>query len=94
MSAAAIASVAPRKPKSNFFFVIALILGGFFLEKSSDDGRLPAYLLAGGIAALIPAIVVTLDATRYRPTEGAREDKPANDAAPSDPGQPGGSSVD
>lgn len=68
-------------------------VGGYFLEKSSDDGRLPAYLLAGGIAALIPAIVVTLDATRYRATEGAREDKAPSDAPASDPGQPGGSSV-
>jgi len=68
-------------------------VGGYFLENSSDDGRLPAYLLAGGIAALIPAIVVTLDATRYRATEGAREDKPTGDVPASDPGQPGGSSV-
>src|SRR5690606_16335437 len=41
---------------------------------------------------LIPAIVVTLDATRYMPAEGAREDKPV-DVPPSDPGKPGGSSV-
>ncbi|MBX3231915.1 MAG: hypothetical protein KIT84_12115 [Labilithrix sp.] len=67
--------------------------GGYFIERGSSDGRVPAYLLAGGIAALIPAIVVTLDATRYRATEGAREDKPTGDLPTSDPGQPGGSSV-
>lgn len=67
-------------------------VGGYFIEKGSDDGRIPAYLLAAGVAGLIPAVVVTLDATRYRPTEGAREDKPT-DVPSSDPGQPGGSSV-
>jgi len=67
-------------------------VGGYFVEQAVDDGRIPAYLLAGGLALLIPAIVVTLDATRYMPTEGAREDKPVN-APPSDPGKPGGSSV-
>ena len=68
-------------------------VGGYFVEKASSDGRVSAYLLAAGIAALIPAIVVTLDATRYKPTEGAREDKPSTDVPPPDPGQPGGSSV-
>lgn len=67
-------------------------VGGYFLEQGVDDGRIPAYVLAGGLALLIPAIVVTLDATRFRPTEGAREDRP-QDLPPSDPGKPGGSSV-
>lgn len=68
-------------------------VGGYFVEKAVSDGRVPAYLLAAGVAALIPAIVVTLDATRYKPTEGAREDKPTGEVPPPDPGQPGGSSV-
>lgn len=67
-------------------------VGGYFLEQSVDDGRIPAYVLAGGLAALIPAIVVGLDATRYMPDQGAREDKPVV-SPPSDPGKPGGSSV-
>lgn len=67
-------------------------VGGYFIEQAVDDGRIPAYMLAGGLALLIPAIVVTLDATRYMPSEGAREDKPVN-VPPSDPGKPGGSSV-
>lgn len=67
-------------------------VGGYFIEQAVDDGRIPSYLLAGGLALLIPAVVVTLDATRYMPTEGAREDKPVN-APPSDPGKPTGSSV-
>lgn len=67
-------------------------VGGYFIEQASDDGRVPTYLLAGGLALAIPAIVVTLDATRYRPAEGAREDRPTAPPA-SDPGKPGGSSV-
>jgi hypothetical protein len=68
-------------------------VGGYFVEQAVSDGRIPAYLLAGGLALLIPAIVVTLDQTRYLPTEGAREDKPVNNLPPSDPGKPGGSAV-
>lgn len=67
-------------------------VGGYFLEQSVDDGRVPAYLLAGGLALIVPAIVVALDQTRYMPAEGAREDKPMT-LPPSDPGKPGGSSV-
>jgi len=71
--------------------VVAGGVGGYFIEQSVSDGRIPAYLLAGGLALLIPAIVVTLDATRYMPTEGAREDRPVG--PPADPGKPGGGSV-
>ncbi len=66
--------------------------GGFGIEKASSDGRAAVYLLAGGLALVIPALVVALDATRFRPNDGAREDKPAN-LPPSDPGKPGGSAV-
>lgn len=67
-------------------------VGGYFVEQAVEDGRIPAYMLAGGLALLIPAVVVALDQTRYMPTEGAREDKPVT-VPPSDPGKPGGSSV-
>ena len=68
-------------------------VGGYFIEQAVSDGRIPAYLLAGGLALIIPAVVVTLDQTRYLPTEGAREDKPVTNLPPSDPGKPGGSAV-
>ena len=68
-------------------------VGGYFVEQAVSDGRIPAYLLAGGLALLIPAVVITLDQTRYLPTEGAREDKPVTNLPPSDPGKPGGSAV-
>ncbi len=67
-------------------------VGGYFVEQAVEDGRIPAYMLAGGLALLIPAVVVALDATRFLPTEGAREARPV-EAPPSDPGKPGGSSV-
>lgn len=67
-------------------------VGGFFLEKAVSDGRIPAYTLAGGLALIIPALVVAFDQTRYLPTEGAREDKPAP-GPPAEPGKPGGGAV-
>ncbi|MDB4946738.1 MAG: hypothetical protein JWP97_6272 [Labilithrix sp.] len=67
-------------------------LGGYAIEQSVDTGRLPAYLLAGGLALLIPALVVTLDQTRYLPAQGSRDDRPVV-TPPSDPGKPGGSAV-
>ncbi|MCA9590331.1 MAG: hypothetical protein KC657_33740, partial [Myxococcales bacterium] len=66
-------------------------VGGYFVEQAVDDGRVPVYMLAGGLALLIPAVVLTLNATRYMPTEGAIEDRPVG--PPADPGQAGGSAV-
>ncbi|GAC1550858.1 MAG: hypothetical protein NVS3B10_13740 [Polyangiales bacterium] len=68
-------------------------VGGYFVEQAVSDGRIPAYMLAGGLALIVPALVVALDQTRYLPTEGAREDRPMQSLPPSDPGRPGGSSV-
>ena len=42
--------------------------------------------LAGGLALVIPALVLTLNATRYRPSENATEDHPPADAPAADPG--------
>jgi hypothetical protein len=65
-------------------------VGGYFVEKGSSDGKAPMYMLAAGLALVIPAIVLTLDATRYRPEEGATEDR-APTAPAAEPGVPGGS---
>jgi len=67
-------------------------VGGYFVEKGSSDGRAPMYMLAGGLALVIPAIVLTLNATRYMPEEGATEDA-APIAPPAEPGAPSGGSV-
>jgi hypothetical protein len=63
-------------------------VGGYFIEKGSSDGKVPTYMLAGGLALIIPAIVLTLNATRFLPEEGATEDRaPTGPAA--EPGVPG-----
>jgi hypothetical protein len=63
-------------------------VGGYFVEKGSGDGKAPMYMLAGGLFLLIPAVVLTLNATRYLPDEGATEDRaPTYPAA--EPGVPG-----
>lgn len=68
-------------------------VGGYFVEQAVSDGRVPAYMLAGGLALIIPALVIALDQTRYLPTEGARQDRPVTNLPPPDPGKPGGGAV-
>jgi len=67
-------------------------VGGYFIEKGSKDGQVPMYMLAGGLALVIPAIVLTLNGTRYMPEEGATEDRTPV-GPPAEPGAPGGSVV-
>jgi hypothetical protein len=50
-------------------------------------------MLAGGLILSIPTLVLTLNATRYVPTENAREDKAPTNLPPADAGDPGGSAV-
>jgi hypothetical protein len=51
-------------------------VGGYFVEQGSTDGKAPTYMLAGGLALIIPAVVLTLNATRYLPEEGVTDDHP------------------
>jgi hypothetical protein len=84
--------------RSGWVYLVSAIVGaggggaaGFAIEQSSNDGRVPMYMLAGGLALVIPAVVLTLNATRYQP-DGASEDRaPVGPAA--EPGSPGGSSI-
>ncbi len=57
------------------------------------DGRAPVYMLAGGLALVIPAVVLLLNATRYQPDENAKEDQAPKNAPAADPGKAGGSPV-
>lgn len=50
------------------------------------DGRAPIYMLAGGLALVIPAVVLMLNATRFQPSEDAREDQAPKNAPAADPG--------
>jgi hypothetical protein len=68
-------------------------IGGYFIEQSSTDGKVPVYMLAGGLALIIPTIVLTLNATRYHPSENATEDRAPTNAPPADPGKVGGSVI-
>jgi hypothetical protein len=71
-------------------------VGGYFIESSVSDGRIPVFMLAGGLALVIPTMVLTLNATRYRsPAEDNIESQaPANGNEPkADPGKPGGTPV-
>jgi hypothetical protein len=68
-------------------------VGGWEVEQHSTDGRAPVFLLAGGLGLVIPAIVLTLNATRYRPTENASEDHAPTNGPPANPATPGGGSL-
>jgi multidrug transporter EmrE-like cation transporter len=70
-------------------------VGGYFIERASfsSDGRVPMYMLAGGLGLIIPAVVLILNATRYQPSEGATEDNAPTNGPPADPGKIGGSVV-
>jgi hypothetical protein len=61
-------------------------VGGYFVEHGTSNGQGAVYLLAGGMALIIPAVVLTLNATRYHPSESATEDRPPPGVAPADPG--------
>lgn len=58
------------------------------------DGRAPIYMLAGGLALIIPSVVLLLNATRYQPDENAKEDQAPKNAPEANPGKPGGSVVE
>ncbi len=81
-------------------------VGGYFVEtKATSNGQPLAepslYMLAGGLALIIPTVVLTLNATAYKPEveEGeVSSDEPGGDAAPGGgelpqpegvPGEPG-----
>ena len=67
-------------------------VAGHFVDNGSTDGKVPTYMLAGGLVLVIPAVVLMLNATRYQPEEGVTEDNvPAG--PPAEPGAVGGSIV-
>jgi hypothetical protein len=73
-------------------------IGGYFMDKAYDDSKTAAYgsafMLAGGMALIIPAIVLMLNATRYHPSADATEDRaPKNVGPEANPGSSGGGAV-
>jgi len=91
--------------KSPWFYVVGGGLGaigggvgGYFVEQAvanpqGGDGHIPVYMLGGGLCLIIPALVLTLNATRYQPPSDAKEDKAPTNLPTADPGKTGGSSV-
>jgi hypothetical protein len=65
-------------------------IGGHFVENASSNGRAPVYMLAGGLALVIPAVVLALNATRYMPDENATEDRAPTNGGDANPGTSGG----
>jgi hypothetical protein len=70
------------------------LAGGYLGYKISDDAsnRPPSFLLAGGIALIIPTIMGVLTATQYEPIGTIRQSLPGDDSgdgddssAPADP---------
>lgn len=64
-------------------------IGGYFIEDAADPtAEVPLYLLAGGMALVIPTVVVALNATAYKPPGDDRTEplteKPANEPAAPD----------
>jgi len=58
-------------------------VGGYFIEKSASP-EIPLAMLAGGMALIIPTVVITLSAGAYQP---ASEDSTPPDATPAEPGK-------
>jgi len=63
-------------------------VGGFLVENSNPPAEAPLYMLAGGMALVIPALVVALDATSYRPPAPGESD--ADEPVDNNPEAPGG----
>lgn len=68
-------------------------IGGYFVETNVTDGRIPLYMLAGGLALVLPTVVLTLNATRYRAADNYRENAAPGNTPPADPGSPNGAPV-
>ena len=68
-------------------------VGGWAVEQNSSDGKAPVLMLAGGLGLIIPAVVLTLNATRYIPSETVVEDHAPTNGPQANPGVPSGTAV-
>lgn len=64
-------------------------IGGHFAEQSGS-ARLSLFLLAGGMALVIPTTVAVLSATAYEPPADYIQDRPPVDEPVADPARPSG----
>ncbi|WP_437276185.1 hypothetical protein WME90_33745 [Sorangium sp. So ce375] len=63
-------------------------VAGYFVEAAEPPAEVPLYMLAGGMALVIPTLVVTLNATAYKPPESDQSEPIRNEPA-AEPPQPG-----
>jgi hypothetical protein len=81
--------------KSGWVYILSGVAGaaaggfaGSIVEKEAD-AKVSVYMLAGGMALVIPTTVAVLQATSYSPPEDYTEDKPAAPFPASEPPKPG-----
>lgn len=67
-------------------------IGGYFVEKGSS-AEPAVYMLAGGMALFIPALVASLNATSYRPPESDQTEPSTNQPSKEPPNPKAGVSV-
>jgi hypothetical protein len=80
--------------KSGWGYVIGGVVGvgggavaGYYIEQGADP-KVSVYMLAGGMALIIPTTVAVLQATSYKAPEDYTEDKPASGAPVPEPPRP------
>lgn len=56
-------------------------VAGHYLEQGATDPKPVTFLLAGGIALIVPTVIVVLNATRYQPPDNFQHDDGNGDAA-------------
>ena len=81
--------------KSGWVYILSGVAGagaggfaGSLIEKEADP-KVSVYMLAGGMALIIPTTVAVLQATSYSPPEDYTEDKPSAPFPASEPPNPG-----
>ena len=81
--------------KSGWVYILSGVVGaagggfaGSIIEKEADP-KVSVYMLAGGMALVIPTTVAVLQATSYSPPEDYTEDKPSAPFPASEPPKPG-----
>jgi hypothetical protein len=67
-------------------------IGGYFVE-SAAPAEVPLYMLAGGMALIIPAVVAALNATAYQPPKDSIGDDPADNEPADEPPAPDGTTI-
>jgi hypothetical protein len=80
--------------KSGWVYILSGVLGagaggyGGYVVEQEADSKVSVYMLAGGMALIIPTTVAVLQATSYSPPEDYTEDKPSAPFPASEPPRP------